>query len=46
MKEIAYGLGFADLAHFSKYFKRASGINFSDFKKELSAQFRFMTPKR
>ncbi len=36
MKEIAYGLGFADLAHFSKYFKRASGINFTDFKKELS----------
>ena len=24
MKEIAYDLGFADLAHFSKYFKRAS----------------------
>jgi AraC family transcriptional activator of pobA len=43
MKEIAYGLGFADLAHFSKYFKRASGINFTDFKKELSGQFRFAT---
>jgi AraC family transcriptional regulator, transcriptional activator of pobA len=41
MKEIAYGLGFADLAHFSKYFKRASGVNFTDFKKELSDQFRF-----
>jgi AraC family transcriptional regulator, transcriptional activator of pobA len=45
MKEIAYGLGFADLAHFSKYFKRASGVNFTDFKKELSGQFRFATPK-
>ena len=43
MKEIAYGLGFADLAHFSKYFKRASGVNFTDFKKELSDQFRFAT---
>ncbi len=39
MKEIAYGLGFADLAHFSKYFKRASGVNFTEFKKELSHQF-------
>ncbi|CAN5756796.1 helix-turn-helix domain-containing protein [soil metagenome] len=34
MKEIAYYLGFMDLSHFSKYFKNATGINFSDFKKE------------
>src|SRR5258706_839140 len=27
MKEIAYGLGFDNLAHFSKYFKTNSGIN-------------------
>lgn len=33
MKEIAYGLGFEDVAHFSKYFKHATGMNFSDFKK-------------
>ena len=33
MKEIAYDLGFDDLAHFSKFFKSKSGINFSSFKK-------------
>jgi len=35
MKEIAYSLGFEDGAHFSKYFKNATGMNFSDFKKSL-----------
>ena len=34
MKEIAYYLGFMDISHFSKYFKNATGINFSDYKKE------------
>ena len=34
MKEIAYNLGFADSAHFSKFFKAVTGENFSDFKKE------------
>lgn len=34
MKEIAYDLGFTDIAHFSKYFKNTSGVNFSSFKKE------------
>jgi AraC family transcriptional regulator, transcriptional activator of pobA len=34
MKEIAYYLGFNDLAHFSKFFKSTTGVNFSDFKKE------------
>jgi AraC family transcriptional activator of pobA len=34
MKEIAYNLGFSDSAHFSKFFKTVSGINFTDFKKE------------
>lgn len=34
MKEIAYSLGFIDSAHFSKFFKAATGSNFSDFKKE------------
>lgn len=35
MKEIAYQLGFDDIAHFSKFFKNNSGINFTKFKKEL-----------
>jgi len=34
MKEIAYFLGFVDMAHFSKFFKNATGMNFTDFKKE------------
>jgi AraC-like DNA-binding protein len=33
MKEIAYFLGFKDYAHFSKFFKNNSGINFTSFKK-------------
>lgn len=33
MKEIAYGLGFDDTAHFSKFFKNNSGVNFTSFKK-------------
>lgn len=33
MKEIAYDLGFNDIAHFSKFFKNYSGTNFTDFKK-------------
>ncbi len=36
MKEIAYYLGFFDPAHFSKYFKNWSGVNFTDFKKGVS----------
>jgi AraC family transcriptional activator of pobA len=32
MKEIAYHLGFDDTAHFSKFFKNASGESFSDFR--------------
>ena len=35
MKEIAYNLGFADSSHFSKFFKAVSGMNFSDFKKDI-----------
>jgi len=35
MKEIAYQLGFDDMAHFSKYFKTVYGKNFTDFRKEL-----------
>lgn len=37
MKEIAYRLGFDDLAHFSKYFKNATGRSFTEFKKEIAA---------
>ena len=33
MKMVAYSLGFEDLSHFSKFFKHAAGINFTDFKK-------------
>jgi AraC family transcriptional activator of pobA len=33
MKEVAYDLGFFDLAHFSKFFKNTTGVSFSDFKK-------------
>lgn len=34
MKEIAYFLGFDNLAHFSKFFKSNAGTNFTSFKKE------------
>ncbi|MBW8688348.1 helix-turn-helix domain-containing protein [Chitinophaga rhizophila] len=37
MKEIAYLLGFDDHSHFSKYFKNNSGMNFTSFKKGLTA---------
>jgi AraC family transcriptional activator of pobA len=33
MKEIAYNLGFCDLAHFSKFFKSEAGINFTEYRK-------------
>jgi YesN/AraC family two-component response regulator len=33
MKEIANLLGFSDTAHFSKFFKKTTGINFSEFKR-------------
>jgi len=35
MKEIAYDLGFDDIAHFSKFFKNNSGLNFTSFKKNM-----------
>ena len=37
MKMVAYALGFDDLSHFSKFFKNAAGINFSEFKKGRGA---------
>lgn len=33
MKEIAYRLGFDDTAHFSKFFKVNTGLNFKNFRK-------------
>ena len=36
MKEIAFSLGYNDLAHFSKFFKNAVGMNFTAFKRGLN----------
>lgn len=33
LKMVAYSLGFEDISHFSKYFKKAAGMNFTDFRK-------------
>ena len=35
MKEVAQRLGFDDYAHFSKFFKNYSGVNFSDFRRSV-----------
>lgn len=37
MKQIAYQLGFDNLAHFSKFFKNNSGINFTCFRRGIQA---------
>ena len=39
MKEIAYSLGFDDIAHFSKFFKNFSGRSFTDYKKDAMQQY-------
>ncbi|RYY62817.1 MAG: helix-turn-helix domain-containing protein [Chitinophagaceae bacterium] len=39
MKEIAYDLGFDDVAHFSKFFRNGTGLSFTDFKKNLADGF-------
>lgn len=36
MKEIAFQLGFEDMAHFSKFFKNVSGLNFREFKRRFT----------
>ena len=36
MKEVAYNLGFDNLAHFSKFFKNNCGMNFTEFKRQES----------
>ena len=33
MKMVAYSLGFIDPAHFSRFFRRGAGINFSEFRR-------------
>ncbi|MCF0069551.1 helix-turn-helix transcriptional regulator [Dyadobacter sp. CY261] len=33
MKEVAWSLGFHDMAHFSKFFRNGAGMTFTDFKK-------------
>ena len=33
MKEIAFALGFEEITHFSKFFKKVEGVNFSQYKK-------------
>jgi AraC-like DNA-binding protein len=38
MKEVAFDLGYDDMAHFSKFFKSVCGKNFSTFKKERFLQ--------
>jgi AraC-like DNA-binding protein len=39
LKEVAYQLGFEDVSHFSKLFKRCTGTTFSDFKGQVRAQY-------
>lgn len=39
LKEVAYNLGFSDSAHFSKFFKNVSGMNFSDIKRSYYSEF-------
>ncbi|MBD0257671.1 MAG: helix-turn-helix domain-containing protein [Cytophagales bacterium] len=36
MKEVAYSLGFEDVAHFSRFFKNTAGVNFTDFRKDTA----------
>lgn len=44
LKEIAYDLGFNDTGHFSKFFKKAAGKNFSDIKKSFRSESLFFLP--
>ncbi len=36
MKEVAYSLGFEDIAHFSKFFKNTAGVSFTDFRRDTA----------
>jgi AraC family transcriptional activator of pobA len=44
LKQVAYQLGFDDVAHFSKLFKRCTGVTFSHFKEQTRIQYRFPAP--
>ncbi|TGD82552.1 helix-turn-helix domain-containing protein [Hymenobacter wooponensis] len=44
LKEVAYELGFEDVAHFSKLFKRCTGTTFSAFKQQTQAQYTLPAP--
>jgi len=37
MKEVAFQLGFVDVSHFSKFFKRNAGESFSEFRRNRAA---------
>jgi AraC family transcriptional regulator, transcriptional activator of pobA len=39
LKMVAYALGFEDISHFSKYFKKGAGMNFTDFRKRTCSHF-------
>ena len=39
MKEVAFRLGYDDIAHFSKFFKKVCGYNFSDLKKNMNSRY-------
>lgn len=41
MKEVAHHLGFDDLSHFSRFFKKGAGLSFSDFKKKAVSNIDF-----
>jgi len=34
VKEVAYALGYTDIAHFSKWFKNRIGVNFTDYQRQ------------
>jgi AraC-like DNA-binding protein len=36
-KEIAYQLGYEDVAHFSKFFKKCEGIAFTEFREKVES---------
>ena len=44
LKEVAYELGFEDVSHFSKLFKRCTGTTFSAFKQQAQAQYTLAAP--
>ncbi|MCB2411112.1 helix-turn-helix domain-containing protein [Hymenobacter lucidus] len=44
LKEVAYQLGFEDVSHFSKLFKRCAGVTFSVFKGQGQVQVQYRRP--